>query len=153
MPLVPMPLPQIRLSKSMYFWALLSSSAAAVLSTWHLEGWCSALCVLESLGTAQKKCNLYQSLHSRYFLWLLCHQRHGWSSWMKFIGLPEANFNWLPIRSYSVGNFSRWVVVLGQRKMCRRDSESREKRDCSFITSSIIIRSLDMMWPSHMGIE
>ena len=44
------------------------------------------------------------------------------------------------LTSHSVGKFSCWVVVLGQRKMCRRDSESREKRDCSFITSSIIIR-------------
>ena len=35
MPLVPMPLPQIRLSKSMYFWALLSSSAA--VGTWKVD--------------------------------------------------------------------------------------------------------------------
>ena len=63
------------------------------------------------------------------------------TAWMKFMD----EVHWfargkLQLTSHSVGNFSRWVVVLGQRKMCRRDSESREKRDCSFITSSIIIR-------------
>ena len=59
------------------------------------------------------------------------------TAWMKFMD----EVHWfargkLQLTSHSVGNFSRWVVVLGQRKMCRRDSESREKRDCSFITSS-----------------
>ena len=106
-------------SVNQYFWALPSSSGAAgaVLDTWQVD---LVPCgVPYSLWgqSLRKKCYIYLYLHSRYL------PSKGFCA---INGMDEVHRfarGKLQLTSHSVGNFSRWVVVLGQRKMCRRDSE------------------------------
>lgn len=69
------------------------------------------------------------------------------------------------LTSHSVGKFSCWVVVLGQRKMCRRDSESRGRKgtapsslpvllyrpDVNFSHGNWVSMSTHRYWENHVS--